>query len=414
MHGFHRRPSAQRTLRRLALAGTAALTLFAVPAPAAIAAVAEPAPNQDAAVVAGENAVGAGGVNATRITQTTAWICPDLSRARPDVIQSWMVFSGTTQLTEDWLLCAGIDGLTPNTVYTVSIQVGDVPASGDPFRYEGDVTFRTQAVVVAPPVTVQDITATSATVCAPDVIRPAIPYRWVVFIGPEKVTESGSPCQPVEGLQPETEYTLTLKIAPASAPDEELTSEGDVTFTTLPDDTPPALSYSLKGAATLKTLVKGSLPLVGSLDAVTFDTESPAFSADLFLEESTGALVALGFLPVTAKVLILPTAPLVGTLENGVLQGVQMARITIPNVSFFGITIAGGANCQAKQVSSIALKSVAPTFQPETGGTLAGSFAISNLAGCGGLTGLISPLTAGKGNAIMLNLTPNSETPQST
>ncbi|MDO9352784.1 MAG: hypothetical protein Q7T55_03765 [Solirubrobacteraceae bacterium] len=69
-----------------------------------------------------------------------------------------------------------------------------------------------------------------------------------------------------------------------------------------------------------------------------------------------------------------------------------------------GIELAGGANCQAKQISSINLRSTQEEFLPTEGGPIAGTFSISDLTGCGFLNNLVSPLTAGGGNAIALNL----------
>ncbi|MDO9355279.1 MAG: hypothetical protein Q7T55_16390, partial [Solirubrobacteraceae bacterium] len=79
-------------------------------------------------------------------------------------------------------------------------------------------------------------------------------------------------------------------------------------------------------------------------------------------------------------------------------------RIKLPSVKTLGIELAGGANCQAKQISSINLKSTQAEFLPTEGGPIAGTFSISALTGCGFLNNLVSPLTAGSGNAIALNL----------
>ncbi len=82
-------------------------------------------------------------------------------------------------------------------------------------------------------------------------------------------------------------------------------------------------------------------------------------------------------------------------------------RIKVKSVKAFGvIPLAGGNNCQTKSLSDIALKSIG-TFDPTgAGGTLGGTYAISDLNGCGVLNGLVSPLTAGGGNTITVKLTP--------
>ncbi len=163
--------------------------------------------------------------------------------------------------------------------------------------------------------------------------------------------------------------------------------------------------YDATGAATLKTLVQGFLSLRGTIDA-KLGLPSGAFTADLDLNQTKGNLMALGLLPVSATVKITPTETVTGTLKNGVLRANAKVRISLPYITLFGIPVGGGGSCRAKNVSSIALKSTQQYFYALEGGPIAGSFAISELVGCGGLTGIISPLTAGTGNAIRLNLTP--------
>ncbi|MEN0015642.1 MAG: hypothetical protein AAGC46_19895, partial [Solirubrobacteraceae bacterium] len=85
-------------------------------------------------------------------------------------------------------------------------------------------------------------------------------------------------------------------------------------------------------------------------------------------------------------------------------SGYQKVRVKLPSVRLLGIPLSIGANCQSAQASQIPLNSVG-SFGLATGGTLAGAFSISNLAGCGVLSGVVSPLTAGGGNAIALKLT---------
>ncbi len=133
----------------------------------------------------------------------------------------------------------------------------------------------------------------------------------------------------------------------------------------------------------------------------------PAPSAPyLTLARTKANLTALGFLPVQATVDIVPQGPTVGTLSNGVLTATAKVLIKLPSVTLAGIQLAGGSSCQTKNISSINLKSTDKFFYPLEGGTLAGTFAISDLVNCGFLTGIVSPLTAGSGNAIALKLTP--------
>jgi hypothetical protein len=170
-------------------------------------------------------------------------------------------------------------------------------------------------------------------------------------------------------------------------------------------DPPIPYSYGLSGSATLKTLTKGSLPLSGSIDA-KLTLPGGAFTGDLSLGQSIGNLTALGFLPVTAKVNLVSTDKVTGSLKDGKLTAVAKVRIKLPSVKALGIELPGGANCQAKQISSVTLTSTQAKFMPLSGGPIAGTFSISDLSGCGFLTGVVSPLTQGSGNLIALNLSP--------
>ncbi|MBJ7470787.1 MAG: fibronectin type III domain-containing protein [Solirubrobacteraceae bacterium] len=164
-------------------------------------------------------------------------------------------------------------------------------------------------------------------------------------------------------------------------------------------------SYGLTGSAGLKTLSKGLLPITGGIDA-DLTVATGAFSADLVLNQTQGRLIAAGFLPVTAKIGFVPSGKTTGTLLDGVLEATSRVRIKVQEVKLFGaIPLAGGNNCQTKSLSEIKLKSTAE-FKPLQGGILAGTFAISDLNGCGVLNGLVSPLTAGGGNSLALKLTP--------
>ena len=252
--------------------------------------------------------------------------------------------------------------------------------------------------------TATNITTTSVDVCS----GLQAPSRMIVRLNSSTVASGIGTCFTVANLTPNTSYTFSVSAGAVPAPDEELLAQGNVTATTLAS-TPTLVNYAygLTGAATLKTLVKGSLPLKGRIDA-KLDVASGAFTAALALDQTTVNLVALGVLPVTATVAINSTEPVTGTLKDGILTANAKVRIKLPVVKLFGVQIGGGASCQAKQISSIALKSTANPFRPLVGGPIAGTFSISDLAGCGALNGIISPLTAGKGNAIVLNLTPTT------
>lgn len=162
--------------------------------------------------------------------------------------------------------------------------------------------------------------------------------------------------------------------------------------------------YSLAGTATIKTLTRGSVPLSGSINA-SLALQAGTFTGDLALNPATANLTALGFLPVVAKLAFVPSGPTTGTLKNGALVANSKIRIKLPQVTLFGLSLGGGSTCQTKNLSNIPLRS-SLFFNPVEGGLLSGTFTISDLTGCGALTGILSPLTAGSSNAIALKLTP--------
>jgi hypothetical protein len=233
------------------------------------------------------------------------------------------------------------------------------------------------------PVPASDVAVVSETevrVTTPAVSAPVDAGLYLLFDGGHAGATSGP-------------FTYTAVSTPTSTPTPSPTEE------VIP------YSYAISGSATLKSLTTGSLPLSGSV-AAKLSLPSGAFRGTLTLAPSTGKLVALGFLPVTAKVNLVATDEVTGTLTGGKLKATAKVRIKLPSVKALGIELAGGANCQAKQISSIPLASTQPTFMALSGGPLAGTFGISDLSGCGFLTGIVSPLTKGNGNAIALNLTP--------
>lgn len=162
--------------------------------------------------------------------------------------------------------------------------------------------------------------------------------------------------------------------------------------------------YNLAGTARIKTLTTGTVPLSGSFDAAI---QQGAFSGTLALNPVKARLVALGFIPVTASLQFVTNGPTTGTLSGTELNTTSKIRTKLPQVSLFGtIPLAGGTTCQTRSISTVNLKSTA--FTPAAGGTLAGTFAISDLSGCGILNGIVSPLTAGGGNTLSLKSTPKS------
>lgn len=222
-----------------------------------------------------------------------------------------------------------------------------------------------------------------------------------VFRGGTKVASVTTPTATISGLTPNTDYSFTVQARDAAgntSPISDALASRTIGGTS-------GSTYAIAGTATLKTLTKGTIALTGTANAAF--AANGDVSADLVVNPGNAKLTALGFLPVSAKVAFVPSGKTTGTLVGTVLSTTSRVRIKIPEVRLFGaIPLAGGNNCQTKSLSTINLKSNAAGFTKAAGGTVAGTFTISDLNGCGGLNGLVSPLTAGSGNTLSLKLTP--------
>ncbi|MBJ7472309.1 MAG: fibronectin type III domain-containing protein, partial [Solirubrobacteraceae bacterium] len=302
-----------------------------------------------------------------------------------------------------------IEGLTPDSDYLFEITARDAAgAESEPLTLLL-VTFPAPPVL---PGKVSGLTGTPG--------ETSIELRWSappepdgtvasynVYRGSTRVATVTGTSATVSGLTADTAYTFSVEAIGRSGlagPRSEA-----LTFKTLPPRvSPPRVTFSLKGSTSIKTLTKGNLPLAGSLDNVNLLLATGQLSGDLTLADTQGRLTALGFLPVTAKIGFVPSGKTTGTINDGVLSTKSFIRIKVKEVKLFGaIPLAGGNNCQTKSLSEINLQSTQPEFNPyQGGGPIAGTYRISDLNGCGVLNGLVSPLTAGGGNTINLNLTP--------
>ncbi|MEH3052909.1 MAG: hypothetical protein PGN13_02735 [Patulibacter minatonensis] len=218
------------------------------------------------------------------------------------------------------------------------------------------------------------------------------------------VTTPPTPTPGSEDLDPTPVPTRTPTVTP---PGTAITTPTPTAAVTLPPNTvAPGVdrSYGMSGSAVLKNLTKGTVPLSGTANLGWPPSTGDVNGALTFIPTSA-KLLALGFLPVTADVEIVPLTPAVGRFDTpDTLSLKTTARIKLPNVRALGIPVGGGKDCQTKNPSAIKLASVG-SFVPSAGGALSGTFNISDLTGCGFLNGLISPLTAGASNAISLKLT---------
>ena len=187
-------------------------------------------------------------------------------------------------------------------------------------------------------------------------------------------------------------------------------TRGEPTPTPTPTPTPSA-SYAVAGSVKLATLVRGSLALKGQADlSFTRSGINRTVNGTLDLGQGSGRLVALGFLPVTAKLGLVSSGAVTG-MQGGFTGGLfleQKVRIKVLEAKLFGaIPLIAGNGCQTRQLTDLYLGSPG-VWKDSKGGSLSATFKISDLNGCGALNGLVSPLTAGGGNTINVTLTPKA------
>lgn len=224
-----------------------------------------------------------------------------------------------------------------------------------------------------------------------------------------------SDCTVVAG-QDQTLHTFTIGGTPGSttttAPSGSTTTAPSTTSTTRPTTTttPPQdleFSFDLAGESFIGA-ANGTTALVGGIDA-RFNLATGRHTSTLTLNPTTGNFNILGFLPVTAQIEFVQTAPTTGSLVDGRLTSHSEMHVKLTNVLMFGLLpIGGGPNCQTTTPASIDLATPeGELFDPLSGGRLTGTYALAGLASgqCGFLGDIISVFMAGPNNTIDLTLT---------
>lgn len=212
--------------------------------------------------------------------------------------------------------------------------------------------------------------------------------------------------------------TLTPRLADGTRTGvEEFESEcprnpgQDSTLATIAVGDQPAVTtypFAVQGTTEIRTLTRGSAKLSGTFDP-ELTVSTGALSGDLRLAPTRARLVTLGIIPVTADLAFVMTARAAGRLEGTSATLTARFKIRLAKLYLFGsIPVAGGESCQTKTASVAPLASSGPFALP-AGGRLTGTYAISDLTGCGALTAFVNPLTKGSGNTLDINLTPKAQ-----
>ncbi len=300
-----------------------------------------------------------------------------------------------------------ITGLTPNTDYKFKVQASDTKPQTGPFSSEITVKTLAEPPADTPPTAPTGLKGTAATTSVALSWTAATDDKGIsgydVYKDGAKVATVTGTSATVSGLAPSTEYKFKVQATDTKPQTGPFSTE--ITVKTLADSGEPTVDYSygLTGSSKINTLTKGNVPLSGAFDA-KLTLATGAFTGDLTLNNTRARLNALGFIPVTADVAFVMTDKVTGKLENGKATATAKFKIRLPKVYLFGsIPLSNSSQCQTKSASTANLSSVG-SFDPLAGGRLTGSYAISNLTGCGAFTALLSPLTAGGGNTIDVTL----------
>lgn len=162
------------------------------------------------------------------------------------------------------------------------------------------------------------------------------------------------------------------------------------------------LDYDAVGTAHIAS-TDNDINLGPSTLSTFLDTDSSNFTGNLPLPGTTTRFEVLGFIPVTADVAFVPTAPLAGRLNFDVLNvtvtSTASYHIRLSNIKIAGFPAFAGPFCRTQNPVTIPANTpTGQSFDLFGGGNLTGQFTIGNFQHCGLNTGLINLLIPGSGN----------------
>jgi hypothetical protein len=166
------------------------------------------------------------------------------------------------------------------------------------------------------------------------------------------------------------------------------------------------IGYVVRGFLTVR---RDSLrvPLRGSL-TVNADPDSGLFSGDLALHQSTINRALLGVSLFSATVQIEAESPVIGRVDpEGRMFAAVSVDAVIANVHAAGRALIRDDSCRTAMHAVVPLRSK-PGFDLERGGRLVGRYHRPPFTGCGWLTPFVNLLVAGPGNAVVIDLIPDT------
>ena len=170
--------------------------------------------------------------------------------------------------------------------------------------------------------------------------------------------------------------------------------------------------YPISGStyinATQSTLDLGPGTLSTAID---LSTSPLSITGAVSLPPSTGSFNAIGIVPVTATVALVPVGETTGSLVSGALTDGEISAtseftLQITQLEVAGLNVFPGPDCETATPATITVTSPSD-FNATAGGTLTGTYTIPDFRSCGLLgveTPIINALIPGPNNTISLTL----------
>ncbi|WP_143219103.1 fibronectin type III domain-containing protein [Actinokineospora bangkokensis] len=201
----------------------------------------------------------------------------------------------------------------------------------------------------------------------------------------------------VSGLKPDEDYSFTVQARDEAGARSRVSAP--VTTRTKPGVV--VRVYDID-ARTHARAADASLRFGGRATArVDLDTRSSTI--DLELDPTTVLVKLYGVLPMTASVSFEAGVTTASLTDEGLTVSARVS-VAVPGVSVFGTRMDTGGSCRTSVPLDVALHSDG-AFDLVRGGSVAGTYTIPPMTGCGGLTPMVNGLAAGPGNTLTLQLT---------
>ncbi|MCG8394457.1 MAG: hypothetical protein MI745_15370 [Pseudomonadales bacterium] len=182
---------------------------------------------------------------------------------------------------------------------------------------------------------------------------------------------------------------------------------------TVVEETQTDLIFSFNGEGLIKDDIV--LPLSGQLET-TLEADSMELTGDMQFDPSRLDVSIIRFfktLTMDAAVHIDTVGALNGHVSNGNMNLQQSVNLDLDNLQLrvFGFPITLGKNNQCVSEQPIELDLTTPdgeSFDPQTGGRLAGEFTLPDFTDCGVMTDLVNLFLSGADNTLSIMLNPES------